>query len=515
MSDLDAILEKAERARLIPTVAESSKEKRIVSILLATLSVVRPLAEQLLGRCGVRVGKTSDLQSYTEVEFPANAGSRKDRPDGVLKLVTRKSPWTALIEAKIGNNEIGEEQVQRYAETAREYGVDAVITLSNQLASLPSHVPYLVPKRLSNRVEFFHISWVSVRTQASLILRDNEEVSEVSLEQAFILKEMVRYFEHPSSGVKGFDQMNSEWHSLVLGVRNKQQFKRSSPEIENTAASWHQEERDICLILSRCIGEQVDIRLSRKHQADPALRLRDACDSLIASQELRCAFSIPNAASDLEVTANLQSRNISCSMKLNAPSDKKRASARVNWLVRQLRGVKDDDGGIKDDDVIVRAFWPGRGGPTQKFLSEIRVDSKCLESERPGAAPTSFEVVVIRELAGRFSGPRTFIEDLEKLIPEFYDQIGYHLRPWVPPPPSIDKRDPIQDADIVEASEERSREGVLQSESDIVEASKERNADIVEASEERNGEGVSQSESDQSRAPQEPSDTGVPSAEDQ
>ena len=52
MSDLDAILEKAERARLIPTVAESSKEKRIVSILLATLSVVRPLAEQLLGVVG-------------------------------------------------------------------------------------------------------------------------------------------------------------------------------------------------------------------------------------------------------------------------------------------------------------------------------------------------------------------------------------------------------------------------------------------------------------------------------
>ena len=244
--------------------------------------MVRPLAEQLLVRCGVRVGKTSDLHSYTEVEFVAADGSRKDRPDGILILLARKSRWTALIEAKIGNNEIGEEQVQRYAEIAREYGVDAVITLSNQLASLPSHVPYSVPKRLTNHVELFHISWVSVRTQASLILRDNEEVSP---EQAFILKEMVRYFEHPSSGVKGFDQMNSEWHSLVLGVRNDQQFKRSSPEIENTVASWHQEERDVCLILSSRIGKQVDIRLSRKHEADPTLRLRDACDSLIASQE--------------------------------------------------------------------------------------------------------------------------------------------------------------------------------------------------------------------------------------
>ena len=270
---------------------------------------------------------------------------------------------------------------------------------------------------------------------------------------------MARYFEHPSSGIKRFDQMNSEWRSLVLGVRDEQQFKRSSPEIENTVASWHQEERDICLLLSRRIGERVGIRLSRKHQVDSAHRFRDACDTLIASLELRCAFSVPNAASDLKVTANLQRRTISCSMKLNAPSDKKRASARVNWLVRQLRGV---DG----DDVIVRAFWLGRGGPTQASLSEIKTYPKCLESGRPGAAPTSFEVIMIRDLAGRFSGRRTFVEDLEDLIPEFYDRIGQNLRPWAPPPPSIDKRDPIRDTDIAEASEERNVDGVLQSEPD-------------------------------------------------
>ena len=470
---LDDILKDAQLARLIPTVADSRKEGRIVSVLLATLSVVHPFAKQLLERCGVRMGKTSDLRSYTEVEFVASDGSSKDRPDGVLSLLTHRSRWTALLEAKIDSNEISEEQVQRYAETAREFGVDAVITLSNQLAPLPSHVPYSVPKKLTNRVEFFHISWTSVLTQAALILMDNEEISR---EQAFILKEMARYFEHPSSGVKRFDQMNSEWRSLVLGVRNEQQFKRSSSEIENTVASWHQEERDVCLLLSRRIGELVGVRLSRKHQADPALRLQEACDSLIASLELRCAFSIPNAASDLEVTANLQRQTISCSMKLNAPGDKQRASARVNWLVRQLR---DADG----DDVIVRAFWLGRGGATQAFLSEIKTDPKCLESGHTGAAPTSFEVVMIEDRAGRFSGRRTFIEDLENLIPKFYDRIGQHLRPWAPPPPSIDKRDPIQ------------------------------NTDIVETSEERNGDDVSQSKSDQPSDPQEPSDADLQPAD--
>ena len=57
---------------------------------------------------------------------------------------------------------------------------------------------------------------------------------------------------------------------------------------------------------------------------------------------------------------------------------------------------------------------------------------------------------MIKDLAGRFSGQRNFIEDLENLIPEFYDRIGQNLRPWTPPPPSIDKHDPIQDDSIPE-----------------------------------------------------------------
>ena len=335
---------------------------------------------------------------------------------------------------------MGEDQVVRYGEIAREFGINAVLTLSNQLAPLPSHVPYSVPKRLSNRVSFFHISWTNVLTHALLTLRDTEGLSS---EQAFILEELTRYFKHESSGVKHFDRMNAEWRPLVFGIRDRQPFRRSSPEIENAVASWHQEEKDICLILSRLIGEHVGIRLPRRHQADSELRHREECDSLVASKELCSAFTVPNTAGDLEVTVDLQRRTISCAMKLNAPDDKKRASARTNWLVRQLRGV---DG----DDVIIQAFWLGRAPLTQASLSEIRADPKCLESGRPGAAPVSFAVVMIKDLAGRFSGPRTFIEDLENLIPAFYDRIGQNLRPWTPPPPSIDKHDPIQEESILE-----------------------------------------------------------------
>ena len=434
MSALDDILKGAQRARLIPTVAPSRKEERIVSILLSTLTVVRPLARELLNRCGVRLGKTSRLHNYIEVVFPGSGDADTHRPDGVLRVVTRKVAWTALLEAKIDKAPISEEQVHRYAELARRFGANAVITISNELVSVPTHVPYFVPKRMVNHVDFFHFSWISILTRASLILRDMDGLD---TEQAFILGEMVRFFEHPSSGVRRFDQMNPEWRGLVLGVRSEAKFKRSSPEIENTVASWFQEERDICLILNRRITKRVALRLTRKYILDPELRLREACDRLIECQELRSVFTIQDAANDLEVTANLQRRTVSCSMVLNAPRNKQRASARINWLLRQMKRVE-------NANVIVRAHWPGRAMPTQAPLAQALEDGKCLESDQSAAAPLRFEVIMLKELGVRFSGVRTFIEDLEDVIPEFYDLIGQKLRAWVPPPPPIEKHDPIE-----------------------------------------------------------------------
>ena len=433
MTTLDDILRDAPRARLIPTFAEHRKEQRTVSVLLAALSAVPSFAKQLLSCCEARVGKTSELRTYTEIEFSSDDGTRKERPDGVLSLRTRGTQWSALIEAKIDKAEIDAEQIQRYAVIARTYGIDTVITLSNQLVPLPTHLPYAVPRRFSQRVKFFHISWVSVLTQALLILRDRHGLSD---EQAFILEEMTRYLEHPGSGVRRFDQMNPEWRQLCLGVRQDVPFRRSSPEIKNTVTSWHQEERDLCLELSRRMDELVEIRIPRKHQADPELRLKDTCDALCKSQELHCTFIVPNAASDIEVTVNLERRTAACSMWLKAPGHKKRAGAKINWLVRQLRNVA-------GEDVILRVYW-GRRGTTQASMAEVREDATCLEIGRPGILPNSFEVIMIRSLGGRFTGRRTFIEDLEDLVPEFYDRIGQNLRPWTPPPPSIGKHDPIE-----------------------------------------------------------------------
>ena len=83
--------------------------------------------------------KTAKVSSYVEVALPSAEGGTGDRPDGLICVSKRNTNWTALIEAKINNVEIDEVQIHRYAESAKRLGVDAVITLSNQLVPTNSY----------------------------------------------------------------------------------------------------------------------------------------------------------------------------------------------------------------------------------------------------------------------------------------------------------------------------------------------------------------------------------------
>jgi len=87
--------------------------------------------------------------------------------------------------------------------------------------------------------------------------------------------------------------------------------------------------------------------------------------------------------------------------------------------------------------IQIRASWPGRAAPTQASLEALRENPEILEAENKTLAPHSFEVLLVADLAGKFAGRRTFIEQLEEVVPLFYKDVGEHLRAYVPPPPKL------------------------------------------------------------------------------
>ena len=418
-------LKSGEPARLIPVVADSSREKRVASVLLAAMTAIPGLAHSLLSSAGRGIGKAAKVECWTEIVFANQPESLADRPDGLVIVHIGRSRWTAIVEAKIGNQDILPEQVERYAELAKENGIDALITISNQFVARADHHPVKLPKRLSSKVGLYHWPWMWVLTEAMLL--DMEKVVD-DREQVFLLDEVIRFLSHSSTGISGFGQMNKEWKDVVATIRNGGTLAKTSPEVEATVSSWHQEARDLCLIVTRHLGRPVRLRLERKHREAPVEKLKDDCQTLARDMRLTCALQIPDAAADVEITADLQTRTIACAMELEAPKDKMQTKARVNWIVRQLSKSQ-------DPDIHIRAKWPSRAPDTMESLSRLQEDPTALQTSNHKLAPRALEVVMVKDIAGKFSGTRSFIESLENIVPLFYDEVGQHLRAWQPAPP--------------------------------------------------------------------------------
>jgi len=411
MNDLPDFLEAGELARLIPTVADTSKEQRAASVFLAALMAVREFSSSMLGSVNQRVGTRTRVECFTEVVFKKRPSDIKHRPDGIILVTVGKRQWAALFEAKIGKAELNAEQLSDYIQIAKLNNIPAVITTSNQFVALPDHHPVPLPKSATRSVEVYHWSWMHILTQALLLETEGEIENE---DQRYLLSEVIRFFSHDSAGVSSFDRMNKEWKDVVQIVQGGGTLKKTSPEVENTVASWHQEQRDLCLIMSRELGRDVSLKLRRAHRQDPQKRLKDDCRSLVETSRLDCELDIPDAAAPLKVAADLRTRRVLCSMKLKAPDDRVRT--------------------------YIQAIWPGKAPATSKPLAVLRDDPAALQGDNPKLSPTGFEVILNADLAGKFAGTRTFLEHLERMVPRFYEEVGQYLRAWVPSPPKPKER---------------------------------------------------------------------------
>ncbi|GBE44385.1 hypothetical protein BMS3Bbin10_02477 [bacterium BMS3Bbin10] len=339
-------------------------------------------------------------------------------------LDTSRTQWTALIEAKIGTAKINPDQVEQYVELARENNIDAVITISNELTSIPKQTPYALAGRASGKVAVYHWSWMRLITIATLLIGGDELFD---AEQHFILKEMLRYFTHDNIGVRGVNRMNADWKPLMSKIHAGGQIKKNDEKVVNTIRCWHQEVQDICLLLSRKLKVPVGLNLRRHHREDQSVRVADDASQLAETKQLTAIFEIPDVAGSTEVVAHSLRRNILCRMQIAAPRHLKRYASRLNWLLRQL---PEDT----ESSTSLRIYWEG-GGETFASIVDLRENIDIAEVGRPGALPKSFEISTVTDLERKFFGPSSFVDGLEAAVPQFYDDIARHIEAWQPTPP--------------------------------------------------------------------------------
>lgn len=424
---LPEYLKQGEPARLFPVLSTTSKEGRTTSIVLACMSKVEEFGAALLASTGQKLGKRARVETFTEVVFTKSSANPKDRPDGLIVVTVGSRQWRALVEAKVGNSDLDPDQIERYRQLAKENSCDCVVTISNQFATTPSTHPLEHVRKSRSKIPVYHWSWMHILTTADLLVSGGEVAD---TDQLVLLNELRRFLSHESAGVKGFDRMPKEWSELNKLVSSGGVIPAKSPLVFPVLEAWHQETRDLTPILSRMTGAAVSQKLPRSHQHDPAKRIKDELIVLKDEGQLQAAIIIPDAAAAIDVVADLRRRSIDVGMSLRAPEDKKSTKARLNWLLRQ---IKREDG----EALVVRMMWPGKSEDTQFTVSELRADIECANEGKEHLAPHGFHIFLTDRLGAKFTQQTNFIAELERLVPEFYREVGSDLSAWQKKAPKV------------------------------------------------------------------------------
>jgi hypothetical protein len=403
-------------ARLIPTSGingAEEQERRATSAVLAVMSVVREFGKALLGPLGTPSGTVE-----TFIEVPFMLGEKRCYPDGLIRVRRGSKSWTALVEVKTGKNELQTEQLENYLDIARDEGFDALITISNEIPSVAGQHPTKVDKRKIKKVALHHWSWSSVLSTA-VMQKEHRGISDP--EQAWILGELIRYLEHPRSGAMELEDMGANWvavrDAVVAGTLRASD--KAAPEV---AARFDALLQYVSLRLGKQLGTDVLPVLSRKEQAEPALRAQTVLSRMVGEAELAGAIRIPHAVAPVHVVADLRAGRVTCYVDIDAPKEG-RPTTRVNWIIRQLKHAP--------ESTRIEAFVANaRGAGATELLGKVRVDPALLVTD-PKREIRSFRVALSVPMGvKRGRGRGAFIDSVVDLVDAFYGDVVQHLKAW-------------------------------------------------------------------------------------
>ena len=405
-------------ARLIPITGlkrTEEQEQRASSALLAVLGAVREFSRDLLKPLGAPAGAVS---TYTEVPFRVDG--KPVRVDGLVRVTRGKVAWDLLIEVKTGKSNQNREQVETYLDVARQQNFKGgLLTISNEIAPLGQH-PVAVDKRKYRTVPLHHMSWFRI---LSVAIRVKEHRGVSDPDQAWILGELIRYLQHENSGATAFTDMGKGWPVVRDAVRAGT-LRSVDAGTTQVCQRWDQLIQYIALTLGASLGEDVTPVVRRAHRDDPELRTKSLIEALAGTGRLEANLSIPSVLAPLRVEADLRTLSGEVSIEVPAPA-LAQSTARVNWLLRQLRDAP--------ADARVDAMFVQSRATTSELVGSLRGNPKLL-IEPVAKPPRSFVVTLSRSVGGnRAAGRNSFISSMTSLVDEFHATISASLQPWTPP----------------------------------------------------------------------------------
>lgn len=411
-----------QQSRLFSSLKLSNKELIATSTILAVFRLVPELLAQLIKDTGVTINDRTVFDTFTEVSVAKPQGNKKDRPDGFIYIKNRNE-WTALVESKVGNNLLQEEQVTRYVEDARANGIGAVITISNEFTPRVEQSPVNLPKRLLNRVKLYHLSWRLILSTATLLKNQNDIRDR---EKSFVLGELIRFLRDDSVGNKNFSIMPASWVDVCNESSMGARFRSSDQRISEVASSLVEEFSEIALNLTDHLGVDCRAKISNSFNADRSAWQRHIVKNIIEKKSAMCAYDIPNAANSLVVEIDLAKNIMSVGMEIKVPEDRSTLSGKINFVLRQIKN-------IDNERSFAKVRWKSRAA--DEYFELNKLEPTLFKDRNLNTTILSITPMMQVHSSRTFNSRKNFIVELENLVTDFYDTHAQFLKPWVPKAP--------------------------------------------------------------------------------
>ncbi|PCJ90014.1 MAG: hypothetical protein COA57_00235 [Flavobacteriales bacterium] len=254
-----------------------------------------------------------------------------------------------------------------------------------------------------------------------IIFKDEDQVE--------IMREALEYLESPVSGVRGYTQMKPGWKQLAENVKAQKPLKATEIYIEDAVLSWHEEEKDMALLMSRKLG--VLVKSSPKGKDS----LKNDIKRLVKENYLTGSLSVKNSVSDIKIITEFERRTVSMSVKVTPPLDKGTV-ARITWIGKQLENCKK-----KSENVFNKLFdyiWIEANIKYAQVNLKVKLSELSILHELIGGREIqAFHVVLIMDYGVNFASTKKFIELIEKMVLDYYEGIVQHMTNWNMPAPKL------------------------------------------------------------------------------
>ena len=191
---------------------------------------------------------------------------------------------------------------------------------------------------------------------------------------------------------------------------------------------WEQLMRFAALRMSRELGANVSVVLSRAEAVDPSVRIAAATKQLSESGRLTGALRIPGSISDLSILADVRAGRVSVAVDVDAPKEGRQAT-RVNWLLRQLTEAP--------GQVSIDSWAQNSRQSMSELLRDVRTAPDKLIQD-PKRDLRQFRLTASAPLGTkRLRGRGAFIDSVLDAILGFYAEVVQGLRPWTPKAPQL------------------------------------------------------------------------------